>query len=99
MDMFLAMNEEQKEHEKKQKEFEVLLTEGKILFTDIPQEYRNLNIYLISFAHAKDVFEKRKIAKTMSLDIQSLAEAGRVEESEQLKNLKRAVFGTVTLQE
>ena len=56
-------------------------------------------MYIIAFGLAKDVFEKKHVAKVMNADIDELADNGKVEEARQLEDLKRAIFGVVTLQE
>lgn len=96
------MNELEKREESTRKERESLrltLKEGGIGIEDVPVKYRDAEMYTIAFSNAEDVFQKRSIAKLMDSDIDELADNGKIRETEQLENLKRAIFGTVTMQE
>lgn len=93
----LERNAEEKRREKEG--FRLTLKEGGIGIEEIPMEYRDTEAYIIAFGLAKDVFEKRHVAKVMNTDIDELADNGKIEEARQLEDLKRAIFGVVTLQE
>lgn len=99
LDMFdeLERNAEEKIREKEG--FRLTLKEGGIGIEDVPMEYRDTEAYIIAFGLAKDVFEKRHVAEIMNTDIDELADNGKIEEARQLEDLKRAIFGVVTLQE
>lgn len=99
LDMFdeLERNAEEKIREKEG--FRLTLKEGGIGIEDVPMEYRDTETYIIAFGLAKDVFEKRHVAEIMNTDIDELADNGKIEEARQLEDLKRAIFGVVTLQE
>lgn len=93
----LERNAEEKRREKEG--FRLTLKEGGIGIEEIPMEYRDTEAYIIAFGLAKDVFEKRHVAKVMNTDIDELTDNGKIEEARQLEDLKRAIFGVVTLQE
>lgn len=93
----LERNAEEKIREKEG--FRLTLKEGGIGIEDVPMEYRDTETYIIAFGLAKDVFEKRHVAGIMNADIDELADNGKIEEARQLEDLKRAIFGVVTLQE
>ena len=99
LDMFDELERKAEEKRREKEGFRLTLTEGGIGIEDVPMEYRDTEAYIIAFGLAKDVFEKRHVAKVMNADIDELADNGKIEEARQLEDLKRAIFGVVTLQE
>ena len=99
LDMFDELERKAEEKRREKEGFRLTLKEGGIGIEDVPMEYRDTEAYIIAFGMAKDVFEKRHVAKLMNADIDELADNGKIEEARQLEDLKRAIFGIVTLQE
>lgn len=99
LDMFDELERKAEEKRREKEGFRLTLKEGGIGIEEVPMEYRNTEAYIIAFGLAKDVFEKRRVAKIMNADIDELADNGKIEEARQLEDLKRAIFGVVTLQE
>lgn len=99
LDMFDELERKAEEKRREKEGFRLTLKEGGIGLEDVPMEYRDTEAYIIAFGLAKDVFEKRRVAKIMNTDIDELADNGKIEEARQLEDLKRAIFGVVTLQE
>ena len=99
LDMFDELERKAEEKRREKEGFRLTLKEGGIGIEDVPMEYRDTEAYIIVFGLAKDVFEKRRVAKIMNADIDELADNGKIEEARQLEDLKRAIFGVVTLQE
>ena len=99
LDMFDELERKAEEKRREKEGFSLTLKEGGIGIEEVPMEYRNTEAYIIAFGLAKDVFEKRRVAKIMNADIDELADNGKIEEARQLEDLKRAIFGVVTLQE
>lgn len=99
LDMFDELERKAEEKRREKEGFRLTLKEGGIGIEDVPMEYRDTEAYIIAFGLAKDVFEKRHVAKVMNADIDELADNGKVEEARQLEDLKRAIFDVVTLQE
>ena len=99
LDMFDELERKAEEKRREKEGFRLTLKEGGIGIEDVPMEYRDTETYIIAFGLAKDVFEKKHVAKVMNADIDELADNGKVEEARQLEDLKRAIFGVVTLQE
>lgn len=99
LDMFDELERKAEEKRREKEGFRLTLKEGGIGIEDVPMEYRDTEMYIIAFGLAKDVFEKKHVAKVMNADIDELADNGKVEEARQLEDLKRAIFGVVTLQE
>lgn len=99
LDMFDELERKAEEKRREKEGFRLTLKEGGIGIEDVPMKYRDTEAYIIAFGMAKDVFEKRHVAKLMNVDIDELADNGKIEEARQLEDLKRAIFGTVTIQE
>ena len=99
LDMFDELERKAEEKRREKEGFRLTLKEGGLGIEDVPMEYRDTEMYIIAFGLAKDVFEKKHVAKVMNADIDELADNGKVEEARQLEDLKRAIFGVVTLQE
>lgn len=99
LDMFDELERKAEEKRREKEGFRLTLKEGGIGIEDVPMEYRDTETYIIAFGLAKDVFEKRHVAEIMNADIDELADNGKIEEARQLEDLKRAIFGVVTLQE
>lgn len=99
LDMFDELERKAEEKRREKEGFRLTLKEGGIEIEEVPMEYRDAKTYIIAFGLAKDVFEKKHVAKVMNADIDELADNGKVEEARQLEDLKRAIFGVVTLQE
>ena len=99
LDMFDELERKAEEKRREKEGFRLTLKEGGIGIEDVPMEYRDTEAYIIAFGLAKDVFEKKHVAKVMNADIDELADNGKIEEARQLEDLKRAIFGVVTLQE
>lgn len=99
LDMFDELERKAEEKRREKEGFRLTLKEGGIGIEDVPMEYRDTETYIIAFGLAKDVFEKKHVAKVMNADIDELADNGKIEEARQLEDLKRAIFGVVTLQE
>lgn len=99
LDMLDELERKAEEKKREKEGFRLTLKEGGIGIEDVPMEYRDTETYIIAFGLAKDVFEKKHVAKVMNADIDELADNGKVEEARQLEDLKRAIFGVVTLQE
>lgn len=98
LDMFDELERKAEEKRREKEGFRLTLKEGGIGIEDVPMEYRDTEAYIIAFGLAKDVFEKRRVAKIMNTDIDELADNGKIEEARQLEDLKRAIFGVVTHQ-
>lgn len=99
LDMFDELERKAEEKRREKESFRLTLKEGGIRIENVPMEYRDTEAYIIAFDLAKDVFEKRRVAKIMNADIDELADNGKIEEARQLEDLKRAIFGVVTHQE
>ena len=99
LDMFDELERKAEDKRREKESFRLTLKEGGIGIEEIPMEYRDTEAYIIAFGLAKDVFEKKHVAKVMNADIDELADNGQIEEARQLEDLKRAIFGVVTLQE
>ena len=98
LDMFDELERKAEEKRRERESLRLTLKEGGIGIEDVPMEYRDADMYTIAFSNAEDVFQKRSITKLMDSDIDELADNGKIMETEQLENLKRAIFGTVTMQ-
>lgn len=99
LDMFDELERKAEEKRREKEGFRLTLKEGGIGIEEVPMEYRDTEAYIIAFGLAKNVFEKKHVAKVMNADIDELADNGKIEEARQLEDLKHAIFGVVTLQE
>ena len=99
LDMLDELERKAEEKRREKEGFRLTLKEGGIGIEEVPMEYRDTETYIIAFGLTKDVFEKRHVAEIMNADIDELADNGKIEEARQLEDLKRAIFGVVTLQE
>lgn len=85
--------------EEKRKFYEKEIQKEVTKIEDVPQEFRNVEVYVLALSHVKDLAEKRHVVKIMMRDAKGYREAEIEDRAIVLENLKGLVFGKVTMQE